>query len=345
MGLTQTPQVYLLRADATAEIGVGHAMRLLALAQELLGRGARIALSGDLEIAWVRAAYEDAGIELLPAPATPQALREQAQLLGAAGVILDRYDLPASFGTILRMTGIPVMAMVDAGFGAQQDADLYVDQNPGTSPRAHDATQKAVAGAAYTMFRDDVLALRRDSHGMREKPARKVFAVFGGTDPMGAAQVLIPLLLATGHAIDIRVISTSVRAEDFSPAAGQSVEIIEPTSAWLELARESDLVITASGSSVWELLCLGVPIAVVCVADNQRPGYDLVMAENLAAPAGELNALRTDSRARQDCIASLAQAISDGALRKQRAIRGQELLDGRGRIRVADALMEITQDK
>lgn len=343
MALTQSTQIFLLRADASADIGVGHAMRLLALAQELIARGAHVALSGNLDIAWVREAYEAAGIDLLPTPDTEDMLVEQAQSLNAAGVILDRYDLPSSFGRALREAGIPVMAMVDDGFGAAQDADLYVDQNPGTTPRAHDDDQRAVAGASFTMFRDDVLALRGNSRELPETPARTVFAVFGGTDPMGAAQVVIPLLLACGDPINVRVISTSVRVEDFSPNTGQSIEVIEPTSDWLAMARESDLVVTASGSSVWELLCLGVPIAVVCVADNQRPGYDLVIAEGLAAPGGELTALRSDSAACEASTAALHHTIADGALRKARAIRGQELLDGRGRARVADALMAIAR--
>ncbi|MDY4395411.1 hypothetical protein SPE26_33195, partial [Bacillus thuringiensis] len=61
----------VLRADATPTIGVGHAMRLLALAQELRGRGIEVHLAGDLDVAWVASAYAEAGVLVHPCPTDP----------------------------------------------------------------------------------------------------------------------------------------------------------------------------------------------------------------------------------------------------------------------------------
>lgn len=362
--------VVLLRADATANIGVGHAMRLLALAQEIRRRGHRVVIAGDIDVAWVAAAYAEAGIERLPAPSSPDELVRLARAEGATHCILDRYDLSAEWGATLRAAGVSVMAMVDGEFSAHQDADLYVDQNPGATPRPVDAGRIALAGASYTLFRDDVLALRRDARvrtgvtasdpdpAVGAAPPVRVLAVFGGTDPMGAAPVVTPLVfdalaaiamppgledIATVEAIVTVVTPDAGWADALRAAAPSGVEIVTtgPVTDLARRAAASDLVVTASGSSVWELMCLGVPLAVVCVVDNQRPGYDVVVEDDLALGLGSLDALRSDEAARAAAVAGLTTTLQDTGVRTRRAARAQALLDGRGRERVADALLSL----
>ena len=108
-------------------------------------------------------------------------------------------------------------------------------------------------------------------------------------------------------------------------------------------AAACDLVVTASGSSVWELMCLGVPLGVVCVIDNQRPGYDMVADADLALGLGDLEMLRRDDDARAAAVSALREAFTDRDVRVERAARAQELLDGRGRARVAEALVSLAR--
>ena len=345
----------VLRADATPTIGVGHAMRLLALAQELRGRGIEVHLAGDLDVAWVASAYAEAGVLVHPCPTDPDDLVTLVLDLDARWCVLDRYDLGPRWGVWLRRAGVVVMAMVDGPFSADQDADLYVDQNPGATPRAVGAGQLALAGADYTLFRDDVLALRRpvgdvaveDVADEEQRPLR-VLEVFGGTDPCGAAPVVTPLVLqaCSGLAADITVVTpdptwVAPLAADAPP--GVELRASGPVSDLAARAAASDLVVTASGSSVWELMCLGVPLGVVCVIDNQRPGYDMVADADLALGLGDLEMLRRDDDARAAAVSALREAFTDRDVRVERAARAQELLDGRGRARVAEALVSLAR--
>lgn len=346
------PPLVLMRADATPTIGVGHAMRLLALAQELLARGTAVHLAGRLDIAWVEQAYREAGVGLHAVPATPDDLLALARQLGVSHCVLDGYDLGPEWGHTLRAAGLPVLAMIDGDFAAEQDADLYVDQNPGSPPRLVEGGRRSLAGAPYTLFRDDVLALRASPSdelpstttggaGEGAGPLR-VLMVFGGTDPLGAAPVLAPLVLETGLPVDVTVISADDSwARSLAVAGDQRLTVIRPVTDLAARARASDLVVTASGSSVWELLCLGVPIAVVCVIDNQTPGYEMTVARGLAAGLGHLAALRDDPATRRAAVEALTQTLTSARLRADRSARGQALLDGRGRERVADALLAL----
>lgn len=361
------PTVVLLRVDASPRIGVGHAMRLLALTQELHRRGVEVHLAGDLEIDWVARAYDDAGVTRHPRPAGPQECVALALAVGARRCVLDRYDLDAQWGTQLRAAGLAVMTMVDGRFSAHQDADLYVDQNPGAEPRPVTPGQLALAGADYTLFRDDVLALRRapdesddhpedtlsepvtaDGAGQAQPRPVRLLCVFGGTDPMGAAPVVTPLVVEAGRRlrrpVDVTVVTSDATwLEDLQARLprGGAIRASGPLSDLARRARDCDLVVTASGSSVWELMCLGVPLAVVCVIDNQRPGYDMVIAYDLAAGLGDLAALQDDDAARHLATDTLAETLVDPTLRRRRAERAQAMLDGRGRERVVDALLAL----
>lgn len=345
-----TRRVVVLRADATATIGVGHAMRLLALAQELRRRDVAVHLAGDLDVAWVASAYEAAGIGVHPRPTDAAELVDLALRRGAEWCVLDRYDLGAEWGAALRRAGIAVMTMVDGEFSARQDADLYVDQNPGAQPRAVESGRIALAGAAYTLFRDDVLTLRRPAGEQLERnraagPLR-VLEVFGGTDPCGAAPVVTPIVLAAcaGRSAEVTVVTPDAewaRPLAATAPAGVDLRTCGPISDLAARAADCDVVVTASGSSVWELMCLGVPLAVVCVIDNQRPGYDIVTRDDLAVGLGQLAELRHDEASRRRAVTALRAALGDAEARIERAERAQQMLDGRGRARVADALLAL----
>ena len=351
----------LFVADAGADLGVGHAMRLLALAQELLARGTQVHLAGALGVPWVATAYAEAGVVVHAPPLRPADLAALADDLGARVCVLDRYDLGPEWGAALRAQGFAVMTMVDGFFSAHQEADLYVDQNPGAAPRPVAGTQQALAGADYTLFRDDVLALRRTvtplepgartgAGGTDQPSALRVLGVFGGTDPFGAAPVVAPLVVRAAAQAGVDVDLTVVTGDDgWAPAVaarlpqGSTLACTGPVSDLAARAAACDLVVTASGSSVWELLCLGVPIGVVCVADNQTPGYDMVVSGDLAVGVGHLSALRETAGAAAQAVHALAAALASEESRTQRAARGQALLDGQGRRRVADALLALAR--
>ncbi|RYI22696.1 spore coat protein [Dermacoccus sp. 147Ba] len=347
-GADRATSAIVLRTDATASIGVGHAMRLLALAQEFIARGRSVHLAGELALDWVERSYRDAGVTLHTRPDDPAALGDLADRLAASFVVIDGYDFGPSWGAHLRRHGLPVTAMVDGRFGADQDADLYVDQNPGATPRKVEAGRQALAGAPYTLFRDDVLALRKEVAGRARPGARErlsVLAVFGGSDPMGAAPLVAPIVLQAAAAAGVGMDLTVVTPDDAWAAplredlpVDVTLTTTGPVTDLAARAARSDLVVTASGSSVWELLCLGVPTAVVCVIDNQRLGYDMVIEADLALGVGHLDELHAVGTSREDATRRLASALGDPLAREARAQRGRELLDGDGRRRVADAI-------
>jgi spore coat polysaccharide biosynthesis predicted glycosyltransferase SpsG len=307
---------------------------------------------GDLGgLPFVVGQLEARGLTWHPAPEAPLALADLAMDLGLDAVVLDGYHLDPGCGRALQDRGLPVLAILDGDFGAAQSATLYLDQNLDAVRPAHlDPGAPMLSGLRHVLLRDAVRRRRptkvahhrRSADGGTAAGRPRVLAVFGGTDPYDAVLSAVPLLLATGRPLDLRAIvsrtevARALRGLPLQP--GQRLTLLSPVDDLPALAVGSDLVVSASGSSVWELLCVGVAAATVCVTDNQEAGYRAVVGRGLVAGLGRLEDLTGSDVACRRAVAALATLLTDEDARFVLAARGLGEVDGRGRERVADAL-------
>jgi spore coat polysaccharide biosynthesis predicted glycosyltransferase SpsG len=332
-----------IRCDAGPRTGVGHLVRCVALAEELTARGVDVHFLADLGgVAWAGSQLEQRGLPWHPAPYDAVGLVAAARRLDLAALVVDSYTLPAPQSAAVRAAGFPVLAIVD-GDPRGQSADIYVDQNldadlaavldTGPGPGA-----VRLAGLDYALLRSAVRELRPlspSAHASTRTP--KVVAFFGGTDAYRAAPQVARLLTETAVGFDATVIAAdeSLRDELLAVPAGpgQHFEIIGPTDHLPKLLIGADLVISASGTSTWELLCLGRASALVWVVENQIQGYERTVARGFAAGLGRLGELGAES------VETLRGLLTDPALRSSFAARGWAAVDGLGVARVADALL------
>ncbi|GAA4226151.1 spore coat polysaccharide biosynthesis predicted glycosyltransferase SpsG [Streptosporangium album] len=335
-----------IRCDASTDLGVGHLMRCLALAEELRERCLEVVVLGDVGgLDWARRQLARRGLPLLPGPDGPAAMVRTARRLALDAVVIDSYALDPRCSGALREAGVRVLAIVDED-DRGQDADIYLDQNLGAErgPGGSPAGSVRLAGVRYALLRDDVRRLRRREPaepggrwtGEPGQPPR-VLCFFGGTDAAGAAPVIAGELVATGAPFLATVVTPREGALDrLGPADGQTIHRIPPTDDLPRLVAAADLVVTAAGSSMWELLYLGKAAALVWVAENQRPAYEEVVSHGLAAGLGHLDGVtRADGPAR----ACLRELLTRARTRAELGARGPALVDGEGRVRVADVLL------
>ncbi|MEU7585428.1 spore coat protein [Micromonospora sp. NPDC049230] len=206
-----------------------------------------------------------------------------------------------------------------------------------------------LAGSRYALLRDSVITARPAVPQPATAVSRpRVLAFFGGTDAVGAAPVLTRVLVATGHPMDLTVVvgrpELEAEVEDITPGRGQIIRPIPPTTSLPTLITEADLVVSAAGTSTWELCCLGAPAALVCVVDNQRESYTRVVRHGLAAGLGELPEL-TDAgvagrAARAAAARTLHGLLSAPQRRATLAARAWSTVDGQGRARVVDEVLD-----
>ena len=343
--MSYTKQTVVFGCDIGPDIGIGHLMRCVALAEELRSRGARIVFAAGVEAVPLAAEQlRRRGFERVAGFKDATDATTRLAELDASIVVLDSYRLPETMYAVIRSAGYPVVAVVDYDL-ACRSADLYVDQNLGaerTNP-AIATDSRRLAGASYVMLRDEIVNARPDEP--RSWPSAgpaNVFGFFGGTDPAGVAAMIARALIAAdvSFAATIVAASSDQRAEiaNLQTRTGQRVEAIPPTDQLADHVTRADVVVSAAGTSTWELLCLGAATGLVCVADNQRQAYELTQEAGVAVGVATADELVDRS---EDATERLRTLLTDPRQREQLRTRGMRLVDGLGRRRVADAVVEL----
>ncbi|MBB5870610.1 spore coat polysaccharide biosynthesis predicted glycosyltransferase SpsG [Allocatelliglobosispora scoriae] len=333
-----------IRCDAGATTGVGHLVRCVALAEELTSRGVPVLFLGDLGgIAWAEQQLTRRGLALAPGPWTPDETVAAIERHGLTRLVIDSYVVDPGCAAAARAVGVPTLAIVD-GDTRGQEADLFLDQNLGASlPMVADPAAKLL-GVEFALLRDDIRNRRPDVPYRAAGGPPKVLAFFGGTDAFGAAPPIAELLVASGAAWDATVIAGSETSAallaQVKPQEGQRLSVLPTTDALPELIAAADLVISASGTSTWELLCLGAPSALVWVVENQREGYRRVVDAGLAAGIGLLDELKRLNRP-SEASHVLRELLTEPDLRVEFGEKAFATVDGRGRDRVTDRLLGL----
>jgi len=331
----------LVRCDVGATLGVGHLMRSLALGEEFLARGAQVTFCADVgSVPWAAEQLTRRGIDWVPAVSSAEEHVELAREHGARLMVVDSYLLRSEVYSALRKEGTPLLAVVDGEIDGRE-ADVYLDQNldaEKSDPRLPPGAIR-LAGLEYALMRNEIL----DARGRRPGPPPdtgpvRVFAFFGGTDAFGAGPDISRSLVATGLPFSATVVAGNdqlgAAISETALRDGQRLQVIPPTARLVEHVTGADLVLSAAGTSTWELLCLGSATGLVCVAENQLLGYERMVATGAAVGLGTLQEVRKRPEATVEALTAL---LEDGALRSRLRALGRRLVDGQGRRRVVDA--------
>lgn len=362
----------LVLCDGGGPIGVGHVIRSLALAEASVAAGHSVVVAGHFEGSFVRGQLALAPVEVvqLAAPKADgdlQPVIDLVRTLRPDVLHVDSYEAPGLLGELVVspgvMPGFGILAlgsqaagnvvlsnMEDGSFG-RRPADVVIDPTIGAelSPRPDDGSTVLLRGSRYTPIRQRVLDARRSGEAdiAHDPVARSVLVVMGGTDPVGLAPVAVRLLAGTGLALDVTVIAVGEIAERVRAAASGShlsLSVLAPVDDLAALMVRQDLVVSAAGTSVGELCCLGVPMALVWAVGNQREGYDRVVAAGAAVGLGgpELGVddlsgkdLRGHELSPNEAAAdSLRRALTDSQARADLVLAGRQVVDGMGAWRV-----------
>jgi spore coat polysaccharide biosynthesis protein SpsF len=282
----------LLRADGSAQVGLGHVMRLAGVGQAWVKRGGKaLLLSAELPTALAER-LRGMGLELQRRPpeiATGTAedaawIRQQAGQLNAQAVVVDGYGFAPAWLAELRRH-LKVACVDDFGL-AELDVDLVLMPNPAAQVPVG-ARSPVLHGPAYT-------PVRREFCGQGPRPAPpaltgdpvapiRLLLLFGGSDAAGmtsralsaALELRTELERDTHRQLQITaVLGAAVPqahvAQVQALAANQTgVAILRDVSDMAGLLAATDAALTAAGTTCWELAAMGVPMLVVAVADNQ----------------------------------------------------------------------------
>jgi UDP-2,4-diacetamido-2,4,6-trideoxy-beta-L-altropyranose hydrolase len=352
----------VFRVDASIEIGTGHVVRCLTLADALKDIGiSSHFICRDYEGNLAKLIKEKGHkYVLLPlieffSRSTKSEELAHADWLGASQkddaescksiilalkptwVIVDHYGINEPWEMHIAEIGTKIFAVDDL---ADRDhyCDILLDQTIGRSDKDYEShvprSAVILCGTKYSLLRPEFMEWRERSLILkRSGEIRRVFVNLGGVDKNNLTSTALKSLEETSLADNISVVivlgeqcPNIQSVKKIAASSRFSTKVLVGSKNMAELMASADIAIGAAGTTSWERCCLGLPTLMLVVADNQR-----TIAANLAG----VGAAQILSKTGLNCeIKSFFKTIKpNDILRMSKS--ASLVADGSGAIRVA----------
>ena len=353
----------VFRVDASNCMGTGHLMRCLTLAEALCERG--------VETRFVCRAHPGNLIELLQGQSLPVTVlpepekipkansedytvwlgvsqaEDAAQTIEALNghtpdwLIVDHYGLDADWEQRLRPHTSSIMVIDDLA-NRPHDCDLLLDQNfteENENPYQSLLPENCqiLLGPRFSLLKPEYAVYRRTLQP-RDGEVRRVLVFFGGSDRRNMTGLTLDALSApefTHLEVDVVIGANNQHQAELE----QQITVRPKTNQYAlrqhlaDLMVQADLAIGAGGATTWERMCLGLPVLMISISENQRPVCEALSRSGLIQYLGDASSVR---------VMDLAVAIKDFIGNHDRVLalstQNQLIVDGLGAQRLAELI-------
>ena len=307
IGEFSNPMRVVFRVDASLEIGTGHVMRCLTLADRLRQSGSECIFICRCHKGHLGELILERGHRLSLLPMTQKyigisntvANKEHAKWLGVTWewdaeqcaailseelpdwLVVDHYALDARWEKLSRKHCKKILVLDDLA-DRRHLCDILLDQTFGRSIDDYrlqvPPTCDILCGSPYSLLRPEFEEWRNYSLKRREGfVLRSILVNLGGVDKDNITSDVLKSLKSCKLPEDCKLTvvmgSTAPWVEDVREAAAcmpWATEVRVDVSNMAEIMSNSDLAIGAAGSTSWERCSLGLPSIQIVIADNQR---------------------------------------------------------------------------
>lgn len=360
-----------IRADASCDIGAGHVMRCISLAEALRDSGCNVAFISRELRGNLFSEIKGRGFRLIGLPSAkgcPTAAgraaysnwlcvtgqrdaRETREAIAKASakadwLIVDHYGLDIRWEEAARR-GVARLMVIDDLADRHHVCDLLLDQDDtlGKRSRRYDGLLPVkclrLLGPAHALLRKEFTFARKRCRP-RDGVIRRVLVTMGGVDRTNETGKAITALIEKGRQ-DIKV---DVVVGKDNPNRNIVRRLLSGRKQFCfhcqvdnmaELMSQADLAISACGMTAWERCCLGLPGILVALSPNQEPVADYLGQRRIAlnlSPAGRSK--------RGDYRTAIEYLMRNPSVCRNQSIRAMRLVDGSGAPRVADAILRLS---
>lgn len=333
----------LFRADGNPDIGTGHIMRCLSLADALQEQGG--------EITFITAeSYFQRLIQTRGYPCTvlgtaydrmeeelsiflPIIERERPEL-----VILDSYFVTSQYMEAIR--NISRLLYIDDLNAFDYPADAVVNYNIYSPELPYPQNKTYFLGPQYA-------PLRKEFQGLSQRNTKdrveNVLVSTGGTDQyhvaLHCAEYLREHLPRENMIFHLVLGAMNQDAAELERIAEELpfIRLHRQITNMCSLMLQCDAAISAAGTTLYELCACGLPTVTYILADNQIQGAQMFQKAGLMPCAGDI---REDACFLERLFELLNSLADDFAQRQRIAEQMQGAVDGRGAARLAEAILK-----
>ncbi len=354
----------LIRADANIAVGMGHVMRCLSIADAFSNLGHDVCfILADDEVSFL---IQERGYERIVLHSDYQSMESELQywpsLEGADYIIVDSYYVTASYLRSLREKTRCVggkLVYIDDVCQFPYPVDILVDYNVYAAPATYEELYRGlekpqfILGPAYAPLRSMFRGIPKRT---QPESVHNILVSTGGSDELHLARSTIRYLLQSHlderryHFLLGAMNTDKEEIKQFS-ADKDYLVLHENVSDMKSLIVGMDLVVSAAGSTLYEICACGVPLITYSIADNQILGAESFERLGLGINVGDLRNPNTidpelvisgklDESAAEWLMKAGEKLAEDYIKRIEMGSRMQSIVDGFGADRMIQAIMQ-----
>jgi len=328
------------RVDASSDIGIGHLIRCLALSEEFTKRGYNCNVISKIE-------NEELISRIIKNKINFQKIKPKVTLEEDRNIVIkfsneydidwiitDHYGLNSEYIKELKKNNFKVLSIDDTA-QIHYYSDILLNQNIGSEKLKFSTEKytKFLLGTNYVMIRNQLL--RRDEKN-EKNTVEKILITLGGTDEDNLTLEIIKILEDINDKTEFLVLIGPLNPhenniKDYIKEKGLKIKLIKSLEDISNIYLESDIAISAGGSSCYELAYFGIPNIIITVADNQLNIAKELDNQEISIYLGIKHEIK-----REQLKNKVKELINNHSLRKNLSQNGKKLVDGKGKERIVN---------
>ena len=329
----------IFRVDASTQIGTGHVMRCLALAQAWQDTQGQPVFVMTTAVPALEERLQSEGMQVVHLTTEPGSLDDAQQTatlahqFGATWVVVDGYHFGGEYQQILKQSKLHLLFIDDYGHAEHYYADFVLNQNISADEQWYNNREpytQLLLGNRYVLLRREFLQWRG---WQRTVPpvAKKVLVSLGGADPDNITlKVIQSLQIVEVEELEAVVVvgGSNPHYENLKMAVQGSrypIQLQRNVTNMPELMAWADVAISAGGTTCWELAFMGLPSILLILAENQRAIAEKLATLNLAVNLGWHQDVKE-----QEIASTLSQLLQSPEQRSKMIKVSQQIVDGEG---------------
>ena len=331
-----------IRADANREIGTGHVMRCLSVARALAQCGEQVCflLADESAVPLLKAAgqaYRILHTDYIRMEGELPQLTELLRKERPRFFLADSYFVTPEY--VRKVREYVPMGYMDDRCVSDLPVDLLINYNIFAGEALYEdkgcRAARLLLGTRYAPLRQEFAGVE---YVVRER-AEQVLITTGGSDKYDLAGKLLREALSRPETASLRYLVVSgaynahLQALRETEAEYGNVRVEVNVSDMCRLMRESDIAVSAGGSTMYELSAVGVPIVCFSFVDNQERIVEEFAERGLVCFGG--NYLRQGDEMFAPAVDNIARLAENWELRQSYSRRQRLLVDGEGALRIA----------
>lgn len=351
-----------IRTDANFNIGMGHIMRCLSIADAFSSGGHHVSfvLADDT----VESLVKGRGYEAVILHSDYTKMEEELSswpVVMPYILIVDSYYVTVSYLSQLHEEMRSVggsLVYIDDVYTFPYSADILVDYNVYATHAIYEelyrGTEKPqfILGPTYAPLRPMFGGLDKK---VQPEKVENILISTGGSDELNLELSILKSLLQkqnNGRIYHFLLGAMNTDKEEIKRLAGENIVLHENVTDMKNLISSMDLVISAAGSTLYEICACGVPFITYSIADNQVPGAEAFERLGLGINIGDLRDPDTinsefvmsgtlNPSAVERLLKATDKLTDDYRKRVLMGIKMQSMIDGFGANRIVWRILEL----